>query len=87
MNVAMMNYKGRLNLVIPPWHLVDLNTWDKVEESQKRSESFTKNIQSPIEAFTNFLQRLTSAINRIVSDSKVRQLLIESLPFENANLA
>ena len=32
-----------------------------------------------------FLQRLISAVNRIVSDSEVRKILIESLAFENAN--
>lgn len=30
------------------------------------------------------LQNLTSAVNKIVSDSEVRQILIESLAFENA---
>ena len=64
-------------------HLVALNAWNKVEESGERSESFTKIIQSPNEAFNDFLKRLTSAVNRIVSE--VRQILIEFLVFENAN--
>jgi hypothetical protein len=62
-----------------------LNAWGKVEESEKRSELFIKIIQDPKEAFTEFLKRLTSAVNRIVSDSGVRQILIKSLAFENAN--
>lgn len=66
-------------------HLVALNAWNKVEESGERSESFTKIIQGPNEAFNDFLKRLTSAVNRIVSDSGVRQILIKSLAFENAN--
>ena len=65
--------------------LATLNAWDKVEESGKRTESFTKNIQGPKEAFTDFLQRLTSGVNRIVSDSEVRQILIKSLTFDNAD--
>ena len=47
-------------------HLAALNARDKVEESGKRSESLTKIIQSPKEAFNYTLQRLTSAVNRIV---------------------
>jgi hypothetical protein len=34
--------------------LGDLNTWDKVGESGKVSEYFTKIIQSPKEAFSDF---------------------------------
>ena len=45
---------------------------DKAEESEKRSEPFTKIIQGPKEAFTDFLQRLTSVVNRMVSDPEVR---------------
>lgn len=67
-------------------HLAALNARDKVEESGKRSESLTKIIQSPKEAFNYTLQRLTSAVNRIVSDSEVRKILIEFLAFKNANL-
>ena len=32
------------------------------------------------------MQRLTSAIKRLISDSEFRQILIESLTFENDNL-
>ena len=47
-------------------HLATLNAWDKVEESGKKSESFTKIIQGPKEAYTVILERLASDINRIV---------------------
>lgn len=38
------------------------------------------------EAFIDFyLQRLTSAVNTMISDSEVEKILIESLAFENSN--
>ena len=64
--------------------LAALNAWDKVEVSEE-TESFSNMIQGPKEAFTDLLQRLTSTVNRIVSDSEVIKILIESLVFENAN--
>ena len=33
----------------------------------------------------DFLQRLTSAVNRMIPNSEARQIIIESLTFENAN--
>ena len=36
-------------------HLVALRAWDKVEESENRSTSFTKIVQGSGEAFTDFL--------------------------------
>ncbi|KAL6087973.1 hypothetical protein STEG23_022833, partial [Scotinomys teguina] len=62
-----------------------LNSWDRIEEVEKKIESFTKVIQGPKETFIDFLERLTSAINRMVPNSKARQTIIESLAFENAN--
>ena len=50
----------------------------------KKIELFTKVIQGPKEAFMDFLQRLTSAVNRMIPNSEVR-LISESLAFENAN--
>lgn len=67
-------------------HLAALNARDNVEESGKRSESLTKITQGPKETINYFLPRLTSAINRIVSDSEVRKILIEFLAFKSANL-
>ena len=62
-----------------------LNAWDRIEEVGKKLESFTRVIQSPSETFTDFLHRLTSAVNRTVRDSEARRIIIESLAFENAN--
>lgn len=47
------------------------------------SESF-KNLYKAQTMFTDFSQRLTSAVNTIVSGLKVRQTLIETMTFENA---
>lgn len=55
-------------------HLTALNVRDKVEQSGKRSESFTKIIQGPKEVFI------------IVADSEVRKILKEFLALKNANL-
>ena len=51
----------------------------------KKIESFTKVIQGPKEAFMDFLQRLTSAVNRMIPNSEVRQIVTESVAFESAN--
>ena len=70
---SMLSYKGSLNVTLTTLalcHLAALNAWNKVEESGKRSESFSKITQGPKEVFTGFffLQRLTSAVKRILSD-------------------
>ena len=51
----------------------------------KKIESFTKGIQGPKAGFTDFLQRSTSAVNRMIPNSEARQIRIESLTFENGN--
>jgi len=67
-------------------YLVALHAWDKVEESGKRSESLIKIIWDPKKpSLIFFLKRLTSGVNRIVSDSEVRKILMESLAFKNTN--
>ena len=48
-----------------------LNAWDRIGKVGKKIESFTNIIQIPEETFTVFLQRLTSAVNRMI-DSKFR---------------
>ena len=60
-----------------------MNAWDRIEEIGKNIESFT--MQGPKEAFMDFLQRLTSTVNRMIPNSEARQIIIESLTFENAN--
>ena len=62
-----------------------LRAWDKVAESGKRLEPFTQVIQGPQETFPDFLQRLTLAVERSLSDSAEGKAIIESLAFENAN--
>lgn len=47
--------------------------------SQERSESFTKIKQGPKDAFTDFLQELTLAVNGIISDSDLRKILITEI--------
>ena len=50
-----------------------LNAWDRTEKVGKKIESFTKVIEGPKETFTDFLQRLTSAVNRMIPNPEVRQ--------------
>ena len=63
-----------------------LNAWEKIPEPGKPTEIYSKIFQGPREPFTDFLQRLTIAINRAVSDTNLRQILTESLAFNNANI-
>lgn len=44
-----------------------------------------KVIQGLINTFTDFLQRLGSAVNTAILDPETRQSLIEILTFENTN--
>lgn len=62
-----------------------LKAWDKFAQSGKRLESFTQVIQGPQETIPEFLQRLTSAVERSISDSAARKTVIESLAFDNTN--
>ena len=52
----------------------------------EKSTSFTKIIQGSGEAFTDFFfQRFISAVNKAISDPDAKQVLTETLAFENAN--
>lgn len=62
-----------------------LRAWEIVEEPGKTLASCTKVVQGPAEAFSEFLQRLGSAINRAISDPETRQALILILVYENAD--
>lgn len=64
-------------------HLVAFRAWDKVEEPRKKSTSVTKIIQGSGEGSADFLQRLVSAVDKAISDPDRRQVLIETLVFEN----
>lgn len=64
-------------------------TLDLSEEPREwgwESTSFTKAIEGSGEAFTEFLQRLGSTVNKAILDPKTRQSLIEILAFESANI-
>ena len=61
-----------------------MNAWDRIEEVE-RNKSFTKVIQSPMETFMDFLQRLTLAVNRMIPNSEAGQTIIEYLAFKNTN--
>ena len=52
---------------------------------RKRLEPSTQVTEGPQETFPDFLQRLTSAVERSISDSAARKAIIESLVYENAN--
>jgi hypothetical protein len=66
-------------------HLSAFKAWNKVAESGERLEPFIQVIQGPQETFPDFLQRLTSAVERSISDSAARKAVIEFLAFGNAN--
>jgi hypothetical protein len=68
------------------FHIATLNAWDKIEETGKRLEPFTQIEQGPRETFTYCFQRLTSAIDRMISDPLVKKALIKSLVFEKLTL-
>ena len=54
--------------------------------SQERGLSHILGLNRAKEPFTDFLQRLTKAVQIRVTDPEARRVLIESLAFENANL-
>lgn len=60
-----------------------LRAWDKVEEPRKKSTSVTKIKQGSGEGFADFLQRLVSAVDKAIPDPDRRQVLLETLAFEN----
>ena len=62
-------------------HSATLNGWDRTVEIEEKIESFTKVIQGPMEAFMDFLQRLTSAVNRMILNSEARQIMIKISSF------
>ena len=56
-----------------------------MQELGKQSKSYIRVKQGQREPFSDFLQRLTKAV-KIVTQVEARQVLTESLAFENANL-
>ena len=61
--------------------------WYRIGEIGYKIESFTKATQGPKEDFTDFLQRLTSAITRMIPNSEARQIIIEPLTFKNGQFS
>ena len=66
-------------------HGATLNAWDRTEEVGKKIESFTKVIQVLKENFHGFLTKIDISRKRIIPNSEVRQIIIESSAFENVN--
>ena len=71
--------------ILALYHTAALNAWDRIEEVRKNIEPFVKVIQDSKETITDFSQRMTSGVNRMIPNSKARQIIIESLTFENAS--
>ena len=62
-----------------------LNAWDRIQGPGKSIESYIRVKPCQKEPFSDFLQRLTKAVQVGMSDPKTRHVLIESLTFENVN--
>ncbi|XP_016827320.1 uncharacterized protein LOC103161659 isoform X1 [Cricetulus griseus] len=62
-----------------------LNAWDKVREPGERLEIYTKIEQGQTEPFTDFLGRLTRAVDIQVADPAIRHPIVYSLAYSNAN--
>ena len=63
-----------------------LNAWERIQKWEKRIELYIRVIKVLRGTFSDFLQRLTKAVQVGVTDPEARCVLIESLAFENANL-
>lgn len=69
---------------MPLYYAEALNTWDRIDKVGKKIESFSIVIPALKEAFSDFLQRLTSlSASRMKTNSEMRQITFESLAFEN----
>ena len=63
-----------------------LNAWDRIQKPEKRTKSYVRVKQGQREPFSDFLQRLTKAVQIRVTDLEARRVLVESWAFENVNL-
>ena len=63
-----------------------LRAWDRVQDSGQRVESYVRVKQGQREPFSDFLQRLTKAVQIGIPDPEARNIVIESLAYENANV-
>ena len=64
--------------ILDLWYTADVNSWYRIGEVGKKIEIFTKVIR----AYMDFLQTVTSAVNRMIPDSEARQIIIKFLAFE-----
>lgn len=62
-----------------------LKLYKNVTPETEQVVSLSNNMVTKEEAYTDFLQILTSAVRRIVADPDVRKVLVEFLAFENTN--
>ena len=72
-------------MAIVQTRLCCLRAWEKVEKPGEAQKSFTKIIQSQNEPFVDFISRLKEAIDKTVRQSDLREMLLQTLSFENAN--
>ena len=64
-------------MVLTLCFIAALSAWDRAEGSGKRTESFTKIIHGQKKSSLSFFfTKMTSTVNRMISDSEVRQILI-----------
>ncbi len=63
-----------------------LRAWDRVQDPGQKTESFITIKQGQREPFSDFLQRLTKAVQIGIPDPDTRRIMIETLAYENANV-
>ena len=63
-----------------------LKAWDKIQELGKKVESYLRVKEDQRQPFSDFLQRLTRAVQIGVTDPEARCIIIEFLAYENANI-
>lgn len=62
-----------------------LNAWDEATTPGQSEHAFTTITQSSKEPYADFLARLQSAMQGAVTQTDVRDLLLQTVAFENAN--
>ena len=63
-----------------------LNACDRIQDLGKRIESYIRVKQSQRAPLSDFLQRLSKAVQIGVTDPEARHVIIEFLAFENTNI-
>lgn len=63
-----------------------LNAWGRFGEIGKKIESYKFRLYRTERKATDFLQKWTSAVNKMIPNSEARKIIIKSLAFENAHL-